>query len=82
MTDTAVAATSGVNSAREGTRGSCHHFQDSLEEPQLAAALLRPASLNRNTFSRDAAGHLVDEVAGGVVEIQRERAAVRIAALT
>jgi hypothetical protein len=52
----------------------------------VAAARLRRAqrlgSVNGNAFSRYAAGYLSDEVAGGVIEIQGEGTAVRIAALT
>ena len=39
-------------------------------------------SVNRNAFSRDVAGYLHEEVASGVVEIQGERTAVRVAAFT
>ena len=52
----------------------------------VVAALLRRAkhlgSLDRNAFSRDAAGYLELESAGRVVEIQGEGTAVRLAALT
>ena len=52
----------------------------------VAATLLRRAkhlgSLDRNAFSRDAAGYLELEGAGRVVEIQGEGTAVRLAALT
>ena len=57
------------------------------QEPQrVAAARLRCAprlgSVSRNAFSRDVAGHLIDEVAGRVIEIRGEGTAVRIAVLT
>ena len=65
-----------------------HPKSNEFEKPQgraAVAALLRRAqhlgSLNRNAFSRDVAGYLELEVAGGVVEIQGEGTGVRIAAV-
>ena len=42
----------------------------------------RLGSVNRNAFSRDVAGYLSDEVAGRIIDVQREGTAVRIAAIT
>jgi hypothetical protein len=65
---------------------SCTDFEKPQERAALAAALVRHAqhlgSLDRNAFSRDAAGYLELECAGRVVEIQGEGTAVRLAAVT
>jgi len=61
--------------------------ENGRDEPQrlLRLALRRSQclrSVNRDTLSRDVAGYLSDEVAGRIIDVQREGTAVRIAAIT
>jgi hypothetical protein len=54
-------------------------FADYLSAHITTLTTLR--SLNRNAFPDDTAGYLIEEVAGGVIEIQLEGTTVHIAAV-